>query len=1013
MPPVDTPKSDPLILLLDEIEILSAQTRLMELYLKRAHTAAFGEVEKIQEQFRAKVTDLKAKLEDKENSFSEHLSVFRSEQNQLNTQNQALLQRLAEQQNLIQHGQEESERRGAAIVALRERLSRLEAANQELESAAALRVEQAHQDVNSRLAQLQAELAEKEQALQQRQTDVSQLERSAQTKIHSLEEELAHSRESAERQIAEIQRAESDRLELRQALEQLESANEQLHAEAARELASARQDAQAKFAALQSEIAHKTALLTRNQTTIAGLEQEVKASAEALGAQEAAKQGLLESHAMEIARRDAELAAHCGRIAELEETAQNQQLAAVNELSQARENFAAKLAALRSELTEKQRLLEEGNGVLQNVVQELRNRNRELQGKVAAKESVVESQEDHLRQAQAELLVARDALAEKERALADWQARATEQEQSIQAQSNEWQCQLAEKQLLVESRGDEIERVKGDLAAERQRLSDALEGRSGLQGRAQQLAAAVESLTVQLNERQAQLESQNEILHQTQAQAAELRATLGAAREALDEQQTNARRAEREFETRFTELREELERREQLLRERDVAATRAEPAFKSQIEELQSRVQEKDRLLEVRTREVGVLQVRVESLSGQAERLEAAHKQALADAASETERVRQALQAEIAALQTASESQQALLEERHTADGEIERNQRAEIDALKEQLARQQTLAETRSAELRQAEAEANALREHVAGLESTRHRAAETPPERSEADANRIAALEQQLQSKEQALAERDAALRLMEQQLQSQTGEARLTLAQSGAHSQSEQLKAAEDTIADLLERLAQLEAARHMLQDNASHELQQLRDNFEARIAKLRMELTAKDQTPEGHRTVITSLEQGFQRQIQELRGQLAEKHSLLENRNEELIKVKAEMDALQDRLARLKAGRGQDVINAAFSVELREEDAIDVSRGGATGSEQRAALRPDPLQLLGAAAEAGMVNGAISNDTVGHDRTNRFARLEERVRSWNPELDKDSAMGVGRRWNVGLFKRRWKS
>ncbi|HEY7616144.1 MAG TPA: hypothetical protein VH744_05020, partial [Terriglobales bacterium] len=558
MPPVDAPKSDPLILLLDEIEILSAQTRLMELYLKRAHTAAFGEVEKIQEQFRAKVTDLKAKLEDKEHSFSEHLSVFRSEQSQLNTQNQALLQRLAQQQDLIQHGEEESERRGAAIVALRERLSRLEAANQELENAASLRVEQAQHELKSRLTQLQAELAEKERALQQHQTAASQLEQRAQAKIQSLEEELAHSREWTEQQRAEIKRAESDRDELRQALEQLKSAQEQVHAETLQERESGRQDAQAKIAALQSEIAHKTVLLTRNQTTIAELEQEVKASTETLHAREAAQQALVESHTADIARRDAESAALSGRIAELEEASQNQQLEAAGELSQARAIFGAELAALRSELTEKQQLLEEANGVLQNVVQELRNRNRELQGKVAAKESVVESQEDHLRQVQAELLVARDALVEKERALADGEARAMEREQSIQTRNNEWQCQLAEKQLLVESYGGEIERLKAELAAERERLSDSLEERRGLQERAQQLATQVDSLTVQLHETQAHFDSQGELLHQTQAQAAELRAALGAARETLDQQQTNARRAQREFATRVTELVAEL-----------------------------------------------------------------------------------------------------------------------------------------------------------------------------------------------------------------------------------------------------------------------------------------------------------------------------------------------------------------------------------------------------------------------------------------------------------------------
>lgn len=188
---------------------------------------------------------------------------------------------------------------------------------------------------------------------------------------------------------------------------------------------------------------------------------------------------------------------------------------------------------------------------------------------------------------------------------------------------------------------------------------------------------------------------------------------------------------------------------EQALREHQAAANRPEPAFKAQIEDLESRLNEKESVLEARAREIGVLQAGVESLSGQAARLEATYRQALADAASETDRVRRTLQAEITGLQSASAEQQALLDERQAALSAIEQKLRAEIDVLKEQSAPQQTLLDKQTVELRQAETEANTLRERIAQLESTIRQLQEAPALPSQSDANRIAALEQQLHSR------------------------------------------------------------------------------------------------------------------------------------------------------------------------------------------------------------------------------------------------------------------------
>jgi DNA repair exonuclease SbcCD ATPase subunit len=289
--------------------------------------------------------------------------------------------------------------------------------------------------------------------------------------------------------------------------------------------------------------------------------------------------------------------------------------------------------------------------------------------------------------------------------------------------------------------------------------------------------------------------------------------------------------------------------------------------------------------------------------------------------------------------------------------------------------------------------------------MQNAAHHADEVATRRLASDAMRIAELEQELQSTQQKLAQREAALAHTEQQLQNSAPGSDAAHPPVGTEDQSTQLRAAQDKIAELLERLAQLEAAHHTLQENAAHELQQLRESFETRITKLRMELAAKEQAqpqqspPANSQVEITALEEGFQKQIQELQGQLAEQRTLLENRNEELIKVKAERDALQDHVAQLDSGDAQESMDETRSVELREEDAVEPLHF-VNGS-----VRPDPLDMRG--------TDAVGQDPGGVVASNRLAQLEGRVRSWHPQLEKESAFGSGRRWNIGVFKRRWKA
>ena len=61
-----SPPNDPSLLLLNEIEILLAQTRLMELYLKQAQVSAAHKAIGVREQHQAELAELRRALAEKE-----------------------------------------------------------------------------------------------------------------------------------------------------------------------------------------------------------------------------------------------------------------------------------------------------------------------------------------------------------------------------------------------------------------------------------------------------------------------------------------------------------------------------------------------------------------------------------------------------------------------------------------------------------------------------------------------------------------------------------------------------------------------------------------------------------------------------------------------------------------------------------------------------------------------------------------------------------------------------------
>jgi len=95
-----------------------------------------------------------------------------------------------------------------------------------------------------------------------------------------------------------------------------------------------------------------------------------------------------------------------------------------------------------------------------------------LKSQVAEKDALVQSPTDDIQKAQSEVVELRRALNLRERELEEYRSKLQEHEQYFQAQRRTWQCELTEKQLLLQSRNAEIGQSKSDIASLRKRVRE-------------------------------------------------------------------------------------------------------------------------------------------------------------------------------------------------------------------------------------------------------------------------------------------------------------------------------------------------------------------------------------------------------------------------------------------------------------------------------------------------------------------------------------------------------------
>ena len=601
------------IVLRDEIAILLAQTRLIELYAKQAQATAATELAQTHEQYRTAFAVLRAELAERERLLQESQGNGQAGNQDLQNQIEDLKARLEEKQQLLGHRDAELQGTRSEIASLLTRISQLEAGKQnteaELQQAERFRrdleaqlnaLRQELRDNHFQLEQERAVLKERDEALEEQQGAMAQLEHELRSHIHELKNQL----DQKERVIADrgsaLREARSEVTGLQDRVAALESANQEVAASAA--------ETQSVRRALESELIELGEELNRRQQAWLEVHASAMVSEQALRTQLAeartelgATQALLQKKDGELQRADFQISSLEQRIAELEATDKD----VANAANLIREQFESELTGLRQTLEAQETTLRDRQAAFNISEEKLTNEIGQLHALLTHKEARLDAIHTELASARTELAALREQnsqleyariqtekllsvqgeqirervraelehldkrLREKEQALQTSQRKADETDAFLNSKIHELRLQVVEKQLLLESRSNEVNELKTTVS----RLSEETTGWESQSQALQARVALLESSRDQ--ERNAAAREAESIRGSLQAELAAVRIELQGKELALEERQVAIERLERELTSELQRLEARLAEQCRLLDAREAELQQA------------------------------------------------------------------------------------------------------------------------------------------------------------------------------------------------------------------------------------------------------------------------------------------------------------------------------------------------------------------------------------------------------------------------------------------------------
>jgi len=1050
-------------------QITALQQRVADLELAhRQATAATAEIDSIRRSLAEEVANLQHEVEVKEKELTHRYEAVTAVELALHGRIQALQQELARAHEASNAHEADLQLHRAETVALQSRIVELEHADADISSLDATRKE-----LESDLKRLRADLAQKEYLLAGHERAIGEIE-------SSLGAEIANLRQQLEQECGAANLANE---ELVQFQGELATARERLEAELKLkddEIDSLRASAAGQTEQLSQQVNNLQLQLSERERSVAELEARLGVEVATLSQQLEQERGgaatvgqeLLQAHAELAATRDAldaQLRQKENEIDDLRTSAASQ----TEQLSQQVDDF-------RSQLSERQRGVADLEARLGVEIATLHQQ-------LAQERSNAVSANDEVRQAQAELAASRDALEaqlrQKDEEIEGLRASATGQTEQLANRVRELQLQLAEKQLLADSRATEVDHLRTTVIKLNEQLSEKNTDHAQAVGlwqntEAQQiseiaqlsaardeLSRAQTALEVQLDQARGANASLRGELQEAKNRAAELEALLQSSDAALavaesdrarlsstieeiqsvhDKTQAEAARELAEvrnvLDTEIGALRSELQQKAWSLAQHQASVENLAQVHREQIRKLEARMAEQQPVTEQQTRELEQALSRADALQQQVADLQAELERTQAAGANQAEQIRQDYAARLENANGLLAAKSAELANSGAVRANVEESLRAEITRLNNEMRTRTAALQSREEELDRVRADMTSVQNRIAQWESvtarTESEAREIRQAKNSLESD-LASLRDELQQKSAAVTQQQTAIdELAARHLgQVERLEASLNEYQRSSEERGREIDQAQAQIAHLQSRVEELQTALQQAELGATSETEHLRQEYQARIDALSRELAEDAAQHAGRAGNAADIEHALRSDIDRLIGEAQERNQILQNRNDELVRVKGELDQLSERFTQIESNAIQAESNASGDAERmrteyqaqlallqaelsQKEWAVEERQAIIAGIEQEHRLQIEALrqQLAETERTAAPADDAfvMGDPSLTEAQRETLHKLEDIAKAIRPGDGAALAVSSGRRWQTGFgWKRRWRS
>ena len=1037
-------------------------------------SSAARELEQTRGRFELELSSLHSALADRERSAAQSQAALVEIEHGLKSEIATLRSELEQKQAALLQRDDDVRAAGSQIAALQQRVGELELAHRQAAAATAA-IDGVRRSLAEEVANLQHEVAVKEKELVNRYEAVTAVELALHGRIQALQQELARAHETANANDAELENQRAGSAALQGRIVELERAQAD-----SRLLDVARQQLESDLNRLRADLAQKEYLLGERERTIGDLEARLGAEIATLHQQLAEERGTTASIRDEVLQARNQLTASRARLeAELK--------LKDDEVDHLRTSAAAQNEQLARQVNDLQRQLTEREGDLASLESRRGEEIAALHQQLAQERSMAAQAHEELTRYQAEITATQARieyqLREKAAEVDSLRASAVSQTEQLSKQVNELQLQLAEKQLLADSRASELDHLRAAVSQLNEQLNEKTANHAQAVGLLQsthaqysdelgQLAAARDqlqrshtALEVQLDQARSANATLRSELQDAKNQSAEVAATLQSSHAAMavveadrvrlkhdleeTEAQLNKARVDgaselaqvREtLESEIATLRGELQQKAWSLAQQQASVENLAQVHREQIRRLEARLNDPQPLSEQQTRELEHAVSRANSLQVQVEELQSALQQAQASAISQAEQIRQEFAAQLESTSSLLAAKSAEIINSGAVRANIEESLRAEISRLRQEMQSRTATLQSREEELDRVRAEMTSVQNRIVQLESVTARTESEAREISQAKnslESDLTALRQELQHKSTAVAQQQTSMEELANRHRSQVEqlEANLSEQQRASEERRRDADQAQAQIALLQSRVEELQSALQQTELSANSRAEQLRQDYQARVNALSRELAENATQLQASAAIDADIEPTLRGEIDRLLNEAQERNQILQDRNDELVRVKNDLDSLAERFTQLEANAIHSESRtsseaermrteyqaqlALLQAELSQKEwALEERQAIIAGLEQEHRQQLDTLrqQLTAKESSAPPAAGAFvlgdpNLTDAQREKLNKLDDLESDLRNGNAL---SNSLLSRRRWSTGFgSKRRWRS